>query len=505
MDSKVEMALALPVAGRPLRESLAARANDVPNCIVYPTQEDGDSFEIRHHMLEILPTFRGLPNEDANIHIAKFIVGCKNILIKGFSAEAIKLRLFPFTLNDKAKTWLFTLPANSITTWQHLHTKFLNKYYPASKTLNYKREIMTFTQKPNEEFHEVWERYTEMYVKCPHANIDADTQMNIFFDGLNPTSKSHVNASARGSLSNKSAREAFELFEMMATESQQWAVEHSQNRGIFELSVGSPNLSAQMAQMEKKMDAKFDTILQQIANSTQQQPPAAIVCSICSMTTHDIFGCPHRECYPELVEQHVNMMNSYQRPRNDAYSTQYNPGWRDHPNFKWSDNQNNAKPFQQAQRPFVPSKPTVDDQLAKLAATTQSFIEGSNQRFQNVEASIKSLEQQFGQLAAHISDREKGKFPSQTVPNPRGREDCNAVRTLRCGKSYDNRENSTEKDQPAVKIYAETTETAADPADSAEKQNLSSTETVPEQVSEHVYEAPIPYPEHLKPKAKDKQ
>ena len=86
---------------------------------------------------------------------------------------------------------------------------------------------MTFTQKPNEEFHEARERYTKMYTKCPHANIDSDTQMNIFFDGLNPTSKSHVDVSTGGSLSNKSAREAFELFDMLATESQQWAAKHS--------------------------------------------------------------------------------------------------------------------------------------------------------------------------------------------------------------------------------------------------------------------------------------
>ncbi|KAM1117209.1 hypothetical protein ACFX19_007734 [Malus domestica] len=235
----------------------------------------------------------------------KFTVGCKNILIRGFSAEAIKLRLFPFTLKDKAETWLFTLPANSITTWQQLHTRFLNKYYPASKTLNYKREIMTFIQKasktlnykreimtfiqkPNEEFHEAWERYTEMFIKCPHVNIDPDTQMNIF--------------------------------------SQQWAAEHSQKRGIFELSADSLNMSAQMEKMEKKIDAKFDIILQQIANSTQQQPPAVTVCTICSMATHNILSCPHKESYPELVEQHINIMNSYQRPRNDAYANHYNPG-----------------------------------------------------------------------------------------------------------------------------------------------------------------------------------
>ncbi|KAI5323819.1 hypothetical protein L3X38_032892 [Prunus dulcis] len=197
------------------------------------------------------------------------------------------------------------------------------------------------------------------------------------------------------------------------------------------------------------------------------------------------------------------MMNSYQRPRNDAYATHYNPGWRDHPNFKWGDNQTNAKPFQHAQKPFVPSKPSLEDQLAKLAATTQSFIEGNNQRFQNVEASIKSLEQQFGQLATQISDRENGKFPNQTIPNPNGREDCNVVRTLRCGKSYDNRENRIEKEQQTVEDNTENF--AAEPAKPAEKHTLADLETVPKQVPERVYEAPIPYPERLKPKAKDQK
>ncbi|KAI5317195.1 hypothetical protein L3X38_036902 [Prunus dulcis] len=127
---------------------------------------------------------------------------------------------------------------------------------------------------------------------------------------------------------------------------------------------------------------------------------------------------------------------------------------------------------------FCSLQTSLDDQLAKLAATTQSFIEGNNQRFQNVEASIKSLEQQFGQLAAQISDREKGKFPSQTVPNPKGHEDCNVVRTLQCGKSYENRENSIENEKLAVEDNAKNF-AAAEPTKNAEKHNLADLETVP--------------------------
>ena len=91
------------------------------------------------------------------------------------------------------------------------------------------------------------------------------------------------------------------------------------------------------------------------------------------------------------------------------------------------------------------------------------------------------MEQQFGQLATQISDREKGKFPSQTIPNPNGREDCKVVRTLRCGKSYDNRENSIEKEQQAVEDNTKNF-AATEPAKPAEKHNLADLETIPKQV-----------------------
>ena len=91
------------------------------------------------------------------------------------------------------------------------------------------------------------------------------------------------------------------------------------------------------------------------------------------------------------------------------------------------------------------------------------------------------------------------------MPNPRGHEDCNVVRTLQCGKSYDNRKNNTETDQPTVKIYAKNTETTTELANYAEKQNLADTETVPKQVSGHVYDSPLLYLERLISKEKDQQ
>lgn len=39
----------------------------------------------------------------------------------------------------------------------------------------------------------------------PAASIDGDTRMNLFYNGLNPTTKSHVNACSRGEFTTENA------------------------------------------------------------------------------------------------------------------------------------------------------------------------------------------------------------------------------------------------------------------------------------------------------------
>ncbi|CAN6585778.1 unnamed protein product [Malus baccata var. baccata] len=352
----VHMALALPAAGQPLRNSLAVRINAVPRCIIYPDVEDGTTFEIKPHILNILPSFHGLPNNDPNMHLADFIEACDNTKIRGFFYKAIKLRLFPFSLKDKTKAWLHSLP-----------------FFPSSKTLALKKEILAFAQKPNESFHEAWERYNEMYTKCSHAGFDSNLQMNIFYNGLNATTKSQVNASAGGSLMSKSARETFELFDMMASESQQWTEGQTQKRGVFEISQSSPNVSAQIAKMEKNFNAKFDALMQVSSMSNAQE-----ACIICSETTHDITQCPNKDNYPELVQEHVNMVNDFIRPRSDPYSNTYNPGWKNHPNLSWGGNQQPRQYQQSYQSTSETKKPSVEDQMSQLAQHMSALSNSTN-------------------------------------------------------------------------------------------------------------------------------
>ncbi|CAN6588659.1 unnamed protein product [Malus baccata var. baccata] len=463
LHNKEKMAFVIPEAGQPLGDSLTAHTTNIPSCITYPAVEEGTAFEIKQHMLNILILVRALSSDDPNMHIAEFLMGCKNILVRGFSAESIKLRLFPYTLKDLARRWLLTLPSGSITTWAQLSEKFLNKYYPASKTLDMRTQILSFAQKPNEEFHEAWERFKELIRKCPHSGISTTDQMHIFFRGLNMTTKTLVNASCGGSYKDKNAQEACLLFEKMAADTQQWAVEQPQSR--------------------------------MPGSQVAVQQPLQAACSICSLTNHDFLNCPHKDAYPEFMAEQVNSFNNFQRPRYDPYSNFYNPAWRDHPNLKWDKDQHSRPQFQQQVQQHAAPKAAWEVAIEKLANTT-------SQEIQNLHASMKNMEKQIGQIALQVSERAPGAFPSQTIPNPRGREECNAVHTLRSGKSYiSNHENSVGNSQAAELPQPKSANFADSEisADSGQSQDRS------ENTAERVYEPPMPYPERLKPKAKDQQ
>ncbi|GKD09528.1 hypothetical protein Tco_1189213 [Tanacetum coccineum] len=64
------------------------------------------------------------------------------------------LQAFPVSLTGAASRWLRNQPSGSITTWEVLKTKFLNKYCPPARTAKKIEEINNFQQEPDESlFH----------------------------------------------------------------------------------------------------------------------------------------------------------------------------------------------------------------------------------------------------------------------------------------------------------------------------------------------------------------
>ena len=74
--------------------------------------------------------------------------------VKNVPEESIKLLLFPFSIEGNARIWLDKQPLKSIETWDDLVHKFINEFFPPSKTTFLKKEIMKFSQRFDEPFGE---------------------------------------------------------------------------------------------------------------------------------------------------------------------------------------------------------------------------------------------------------------------------------------------------------------------------------------------------------------
>jgi hypothetical protein len=71
-----------------------------------PTVNIGDkNFELRTRLITTMQAspFCGLPSEDANAHLHTFLKLCDTIVIKDVALDAIRLRLFPFSLMGEVK------------------------------------------------------------------------------------------------------------------------------------------------------------------------------------------------------------------------------------------------------------------------------------------------------------------------------------------------------------------------------------------------------------------
>ena len=88
--------------------------------------------------------FGGHPLKNPNAHLRKFLVKCDTIKLNGVSTEAIRLRLFPFSLRNRARDWLQNEEPNSFIAWGILSKAFLNKYFPPGKTTKLGAEITSF-------------------------------------------------------------------------------------------------------------------------------------------------------------------------------------------------------------------------------------------------------------------------------------------------------------------------------------------------------------------------
>ncbi|GKB56714.1 reverse transcriptase domain-containing protein [Tanacetum coccineum] len=149
-------------------------------------------------------------DEEPHAHIRHFESITNNQRYPDVPNTTIKLLLFPFSLDGVAKTWLDKEPPNSILTWDDLVSKFINFFFPPSKTTNLRNEITNFRQIAQESFSEAWERFKELLRKCPHHGFSLMHQLDTFYNSLSYNDQDSLNSAAGGNFLYKSPTEGLQ-------------------------------------------------------------------------------------------------------------------------------------------------------------------------------------------------------------------------------------------------------------------------------------------------------
>ena len=113
------------------------------------------------------------------MHVKDFLDICATCKFQNFTNDSIRLRLFPFSLKDKAKAWLNSLSSGSITSWELFVTKFLSKFFPMAKTNALRREIVDFYQDEQDKFHEIKERFKDLILSVMNQVKDGDNPVSL--------------------------------------------------------------------------------------------------------------------------------------------------------------------------------------------------------------------------------------------------------------------------------------------------------------------------------------
>nr|GEW28511.1 hypothetical protein [Tanacetum cinerariifolium] len=175
---------------RTLAQMLQAPIEGYEDTIVVPPINT-NNFELKQTFINHVQSNQFTGRQDPHNHLPFFNKVTSTFKHPKVPNTTIKLLLFSFSLEGEARTWLDKEPPHSILTWEDLVSKFINQFFPPSKTTYLRNEITNFLQKPNEMFNEAWERFKDLLRQCPHHD-KLDLHMSRFEKSLNDMKASFV-------------------------------------------------------------------------------------------------------------------------------------------------------------------------------------------------------------------------------------------------------------------------------------------------------------------------
>ncbi|XP_074302229.1 uncharacterized protein LOC141633704 isoform X2 [Silene latifolia] len=420
----------IKMAEKTLKQLATPDVTTTPLSIVFPTLQK--PLKLNSSFLNLLPKFYGRSNELPNMHLVAFDLACSSMESEGVKPEDIKLRSFPFSLEESAKEWLFYLPPGSITSWDKLKIAFLEKFQPASRVASIRKEISGIKQGRDESLCEYWERFNRLCASCPQHQISEQLLLFYFYEGLLTKDRGYIDAASGGSLAEKTPTEARNLINNMALNTQQFGTRRDVGEASRVNNVDITSIKDQMQENAQQI-ATLTTLVSKLV-SDQSKP------TVCSMNSDIVYtdtaGQPFIIANPEQVNA-LDGFNNQQR-KYDPLSNTYNEGWKDHPNLRYGSGprpqQNFQNNFQNNFRQQAPQPPSLEEMMKQLTSTVSQVHNQGVSYQQKTDAHLQQIDTQMGQICTTLSNIQTtlgGKLPAQPIPNPK--ESAQSV-TLRSGR-----------------------------------------------------------------------
>ncbi|GJV39163.1 reverse transcriptase domain-containing protein [Tanacetum coccineum] len=442
---------------RTMAQLLEAPTEGYEDAIVIP-EITANNFEIKHGLLNLVQNkqFFGNDKEDPHAHVRYFNKITSTMKIPNVPNTSVKLMLFPFSLEGAARIWLEKEPPRSIETWDDLVTKFINKFFPPSKTTNLRNEITRFQQKFDETFYEAWDRFNDLLRGCPHHGFSELHQLDTFYNALNSIDQDSLNSAAGGNFLDKMPRECLKIIESKSK------VRQSRNKAIvakMSTSSSTPAVSSDVAELKDMvraliLDRKNQTPVSAPVKAVEQ---SCVTCGgghfyqNCPATNSNIYHDNIQEYVSQAAAANFNQANSGYRPpmvsnqiRPPGFPPIQNPHANSQNNFNRGNNfnQNRGNNFNQGQI----YRPPVNQPVAHQGPAPQThgvsktdferYVTANDAVLRNMQNQGQNLQSQMANLtdmlskfvtANTASTSGSGTLPGNTVTNPK--EDLKGITT----------------------------------------------------------------------------
>ncbi|GJU45753.1 hypothetical protein Tco_1203019 [Tanacetum coccineum] len=328
--------------------------------VTRPTINHDTPFELKGQFLKELRnnTFSGSEHEDANEHIEKVLEIVDLFHIPKVTQNQFMLRAFLVSLTGAASRWLRNQPSGSITTWEVLKTKFLNKYRLPACTTKKMEEINNFQQEPDESLFRAWERFKELLMKWPQHYLTDMQEVILFYNGLDVPTRQILDS--KGAIPSKTAANAKIAIQEMAEYSQKWHNGTSSRTRSTETSDGLSAIQAQLNNLEREI----------------------------KKVNEKVYAAQYRVAGPGFYL------------RNNG-----NPSYPDR-----------RPSLEESLTKFMAESAKRHEENSNIIKEIQA---STNAAIRNQGASIKTLEIQIGQMSKVLQERGFGSLSSSTKTNPR--------------------------------------------------------------------------------------